>query len=166
MLAFKDGRKLRVSVRNLSDHLNPIDLRKVKSAIKLRREFLSTHMPKFLILLAVGGLLGVGALAVTPRSFASHPAQSKTFPKVQSVKTLPPAQSPANPSVQQSQPINHGVQSVPKPVQPSAASAPPSQGPAIQHVDKLTEPLKGLTNTVKSVTNLPDKVVQGLGLKL
>jgi hypothetical protein len=67
ILAFKDGRKLRVPLGQLPQHLGAHDLEKIRSAIKLRRDFIQRHMPKVALVMVAGGLialLSVGGPAV------------------------------------------------------------------------------------------------------
>jgi len=79
LLAFHDGRRLRVPVGQLAHHLAPPDLEKVRSALKLRRDFIRRHMPKVVLALAAaGGLvaaLTVGGHAVANYWQRTHPVQ-------------------------------------------------------------------------------------------
>lgn len=60
LLLFKDGRKLRVPMAQLPRHLTPRDLAKIRSAIKLRQDFIRQHMPKAsVILIVAAGLLAI-----------------------------------------------------------------------------------------------------------
>jgi len=59
LLAFKDGRRMRVPIGQLNHHLAPPDLEKVRAAIKLRRDFIRRHMPKVALLVAATGLVGL-----------------------------------------------------------------------------------------------------------
>lgn len=59
LLLYKDGKSLRVPFSQLAHYLKPTDLERVRSAIKLRRDFIRRHMPKAVIALAVGGLLAL-----------------------------------------------------------------------------------------------------------
>ncbi len=59
LLSFKDGKSLRVPFSQLAHYLRPTDLERVRSAIKLRRDFIRRHMPKALIALVAVGLLAL-----------------------------------------------------------------------------------------------------------
>jgi hypothetical protein len=60
LLEFSDGQEQRVRVRQLDQVLTSADLKRVNAALKLRHEFLKTHLPKAsLAVLLVGGLLAL-----------------------------------------------------------------------------------------------------------
>jgi hypothetical protein len=59
LLAFKDGRHLRVPISQLAHYLMPPDLAKVRAAIKLRKEFIRRHMPKVALVFVAGGLIAL-----------------------------------------------------------------------------------------------------------
>jgi hypothetical protein len=105
LLAFKDGRKLRVPTGQLAHYLSKPDFEKVTAAIKLRRDFIQRHMPKIALLVAGIGLVGlltVGGRAVaqlirppqpvTPAPEHTEVVRNQIYP-TPSVAT--PAPSPA-----------------------------------------------------------------------
>jgi hypothetical protein len=60
LLHFKDGQTKRVAVWQLSRHLLTRDLQRVRSALKLRRDFLRDHTPKSgLAIMLASGLMAV-----------------------------------------------------------------------------------------------------------
>jgi cytoskeletal protein RodZ len=101
LLAFRDGRRLRVPVGQLAHHLSPPDLEKVRAALKLRRDFIRRHMPKVVLALAAaGGLiaaLAVGGHAVAGLWQKSHPVNpSPTNTGLVRSESLPhPAPTPS-----------------------------------------------------------------------
>src|SRR6266705_3268680 len=68
LLSFRGGRKLRVRSDRLARYLRPRDLIVVRRALRLRRDFLSLHMPKTAALLLAAGL--VAALMIGTRAVA------------------------------------------------------------------------------------------------
>ena len=84
LLAFKDGKSLRVPVGQLPHYLAPRDLQRVRRAIQLRRDFFRQHMPRTLIIvLALGALAfaATGSVAIAylvDRWSAPDPTPSKT----------------------------------------------------------------------------------------
>ncbi len=81
LLSFKDGRSIRVQMAQLHRHLAPGDLAKIRSAIKLRRDFIRLHMPKAALVLVAGGLLALiltGSRVVA--SLLSHPRPAPVQP--------------------------------------------------------------------------------------
>ncbi|HSX02010.1 MAG TPA: hypothetical protein VLI05_01705 [Candidatus Saccharimonadia bacterium] len=60
LLEFSDGQERRVRVRHLGQVLASADLKRVNAALKLRHDFLKTHLPKAsLAVVLVGGLLAL-----------------------------------------------------------------------------------------------------------
>src|SRR5471030_2034291 len=92
-LAFKDGRNFRVPIRQLSSHLAPHDLQKVRRAMKLRRDFFRYNMPKaFIFILAASILVAITAgsqvLAMLTRRTTPIP---RTFPQTEIVREIAPS---------------------------------------------------------------------------
>jgi hypothetical protein len=82
LLSFKDGRKVRVPVGQLAAHLNPLDLEKIKSAIRLRRDFIHQHTPKIIVVGLATGLL-LALLAAGDRAVASLWHHNEPMPRSQ-----------------------------------------------------------------------------------
>jgi hypothetical protein len=62
LLSFRNGRQRRVNVERLSNHLRPRDLEIVSRAMKLRHDFIRSHMPRTAVLLLAAGLMTLLAL--------------------------------------------------------------------------------------------------------
>jgi hypothetical protein len=159
LLAFKDGRRLRVPFGQLAHHLMPPDLDKVRAAIKLRREFIRRHMPKAALVLMAGGLIALlvaGGQAVanyiSPHGPVPPPPDHSSIVRSQVLPT--PAVSPA------SQPSVEGETTVASAAKPKPrftlrqlfkpAPKPPAQVPA---ASPLASPLPDATPTPSASPN-------------
>ncbi len=144
-LSFKSGQNLRVTVGQLPHYLSPHDLKRVRRAIKLRRDFFRNHMPKTLIILLA---LGLTALAVTTGQVlaAMWHAQQGPEPAGQTeiVRNALPAEDSPSPA----------PTSTPTAVAPVAGSVARTAAQA-EAVPKLKAPARKLTAPSVSVTPLP-----------
>ncbi len=71
-LQFHNGHEQRVPVGSLAQHLLEPDLKRVRAALKLRRDFIKTHAPK-------AGLLFVAALGLAALWLTGHRAVAQLF---------------------------------------------------------------------------------------
>src|SRR5882724_13587912 len=71
-LVFKDGHSLRVPVGQLSRYLVPKDLKKVRRAMELRRDFFRQNMPKAFLLLLAFGLIAAVTASTTAVAWVSR----------------------------------------------------------------------------------------------
>ncbi len=128
-LDFADGQRLRVPVTKLGLYLYAPDRERVERGVKLRRQFLTRHMPKVLIGLATASLLATAV--VTPKTVdrlispqavpVSVPAQSvqtrasrlQTPAVVASSSHLPNASTQTSPSRQPSQVLHAAIKAPP-----------------------------------------------------
>jgi hypothetical protein len=107
LLSFKDGRRLRVPLGQLANHLGTDDLAKVTRAFKLRRDFIRHHMPKAVIVLVAGGLIALSVTAapkvmawITHQTPAPAPAPAPETRIVHDSRTGPSVSpSPQQPAV-------------------------------------------------------------------
>jgi hypothetical protein len=99
LLAFADGRRLRVPIGQLAHYLAPPDLERVRASLRLRRDFIRDHMPKALLALIGAGLIAlltvggktVADMFVSPR----HPQPVQSQSKIVRNQLLPnPSASP------------------------------------------------------------------------
>jgi hypothetical protein len=91
LLSFRNGRKRRVAVERLPQYLRSQDLHIVERAMKLRRDFIRSHMPKAALLLLAAGLLTL--LAVNSRSLVARLFGHSSVPGSSTIvhSQLPPA---------------------------------------------------------------------------
>jgi hypothetical protein len=97
LLAFKDGRTIRVPIGQLAHHLTPADLKRIQAAMKLRRDFVRQHMPKVALALAAGGFLALfmaGGRTVAHLLQPPTPVES-TPPSTSIVRSLDPPPTPS-----------------------------------------------------------------------
>jgi hypothetical protein len=103
LLSFKDGRRLRVPLGQLPNHLGADDLAKITRALKLRRDFIRRHMPKAVLVLVAGGLIALGATEapkvvawLTHQPATPAPAPEPAAPKiVHDSRTASPTVAPS-----------------------------------------------------------------------
>jgi len=70
LLQFQDGQQSRVAITQLPQHLTGADLKRVQAALKLRRDFLKTHLPKMGLMLATG--VGLATLFIGGHKLAAE----------------------------------------------------------------------------------------------
>ncbi|MDF2461015.1 MAG: hypothetical protein K0S68_418 [Candidatus Saccharibacteria bacterium] len=140
LLAYADGRRLRVPIGQLPHHLAKPDLERVRASLRLRRDFIRTHMPKAaLLLLGIGlvSLLSVGGKAVA--DMFNVPQPNPIPPKSEIVRS-------------QFEPEGH-VETAPTP-SIGASSAMLANAPKPDNKDKSKTKSKPDTNTKKATATL------------
>lgn len=93
-LTFADGRSCRVSPGDLGRFLNQDDVRRVRRALRLRRQFMRRVLPPTAIILLVVGIIGFGRYDIDRIShswLAPAPAAERQPSMQAPVSTLPPS---------------------------------------------------------------------------
>jgi hypothetical protein len=151
LLQYKDGARQRVQVKELSQHLSKRDLQKVNAALKLRRSFIKTHMPRMGALLVMTGLLA--AVMITGGPVVSHwlvrpgAPQSVTAPgdtvKAGSLAAPSPVSTP--PANETAAPAATPLATTPSPA-PVATTAPAKATAPV--TDIITRPIQTVTHAI------------------
>ena len=102
LLVFTNGQRVRVPIADVQRWLTPAEFTQVRSGLKLRRNFLSHHMPKTAVALAAGGLLALCALTGRPLALwwagAVQPDEAgpRATPATYIVRNLPQEPDPTH----------------------------------------------------------------------
>lgn len=90
LLSFADGRRVRVPLGQLAQHLEPADLIKVQRALELRRSFIKRHMPRTLLAFTTSGLMALFTLTTnqTTAWIQPHPEAPAEAPSPEHAETI------------------------------------------------------------------------------
>lgn len=137
LLAFRDGRRLRVPVDRLPGYLKPRDLAKVRAALKLRRDFIRKHMPKTALVLAAGGLVALFAVSgrIVATALEPHGTAPATTDHTAIVRNVPLPEPP--------EPQTLTPSSAPQPI--TAATPAPRAHHAVAKTKHASAVIKAIT---------------------